>query len=65
MLSFEASFPFGKAQDLEPSVSMAQAVKVREEEATLSRFGFFLVQEWPFRDAHLLFKKTLLKPLFL
>ena len=26
-------------------------------------FGFFLVQKWPFRDAHLFFKKNLLKPL--
>ena len=30
----------------------------------ISGFGFFLVHKWPFRDAHLLFKKTLLKPLF-
>ena len=28
-------------------------------------FGFFFVQKWPFRDAHLLFKKKALKPLFL
>ena len=28
-------------------------------------FGFFLVQKWPFCDAHLLFKRKGLKPLFL
>ena len=30
----------------------------------ISGFGFF-VQKWPFRDAQLLFKNNLLKPLFL
>ena len=29
------------------------------------KFGGFLVQKWPFRDAQQLFKKKGLKPLFL
>ena len=30
----------------------------------ISGFGFFLVQKWPFRDAHLLFKNKSETPIF-